>query len=131
MKLFDPWNQFKKMLHEKVPASELYFDMREVWWCSFGVNIGVEVDGKGQFFERPIVILKKFNADSFLGIPLSSVPKKGKYYFSLGTIDNREAVAVLSQVRYLDRKRLTNKIAVVPENVFKQLQKAVKEVNFS
>jgi hypothetical protein len=31
-----------------------YAHERDVWWCSLGVNVGVEADGKHGNFERPV-----------------------------------------------------------------------------
>ena len=56
------------------------FHEREVWWCSLGANIGFEQDGGGEDFERPVVILKKFNLDACLIVPLTARPKKGIGY---------------------------------------------------
>jgi mRNA interferase MazF len=36
-----------------------------VYWCSFGENIGFEQNGKGEYFLRPVLILKKFNNNIF------------------------------------------------------------------
>lgn len=54
---FDNWTQIKKGLdtEHKIP----FFNEREIWWCSLGVNIGYEIYGKGYVFSRPVLILKK------------------------------------------------------------------------
>lgn len=44
----------------------------EIRWCRLGMNIGSETQGKGSYFERPVLILKKFSRDVFLGIPVTS-----------------------------------------------------------
>jgi mRNA-degrading endonuclease toxin of MazEF toxin-antitoxin module len=54
----------------------------------------------------------------------------GKYYFSIGKIDERDAVAVLSQVRFIDRRRLANKICTLDEDVFRTLSTAVVSASF-
>jgi hypothetical protein len=62
MKDFDKWNSVKKIYSKKERTeTEVYFKEREIWWCSAGINIGDEQNGKNFFFERPIIILKKFN----------------------------------------------------------------------
>ncbi len=40
-----------------------------------GVNIGVEADGKGEDYSRPIIIIKGFNKQSFIGIALTGKKK--------------------------------------------------------
>ncbi|MHB1769833.1 MAG: type II toxin-antitoxin system PemK/MazF family toxin [Minisyncoccota bacterium] len=107
------------------------FHEREVWWCALGVNIGFEQDGGQEDFERPVVVLKKFNLDACLIVPLTGRQKEGKYYFPVGRIEDREAVAVLSQVRFIDRKRLENKICTLKEDVFRSLVQSVIRASFS
>ena len=79
---------------------------------------------------RPVVILSKFNLDACLVVPLTAKLKKGKYYFSVGDVSGRDAVAVLSQIRFVDRKRLAVKIATMDQNTFDALTKAVVKASF-
>ena len=99
IKDFDQWNAKKKLFDKKQLSKKLYFHEREIWWCSVGVNIGVEMDGKNHDFERPILIVKKFNGMMFWGVPLTSKPKKHPYSFE---IKHRKGVsfANLSQSGY-------------------------------
>ena len=55
MKDFDSWNKEKKGL-ENVGHDILSFHEREIWWCSIGINLGDEQDGKNELFERPVLI---------------------------------------------------------------------------
>lgn len=68
--LFDEWNIQKQEinLREKL----VLFREREIWWCSIGKNIGAEQDGKNEFFERPVLVCKKYNNEQFFGFPLTS-----------------------------------------------------------
>jgi mRNA interferase MazF len=125
---FDRWNAKKKTINGAVGAA--LFHEREVWWCVLGANVGFEQDGGKGDFSRPVVILKKFNLDACLIVPLTARPKKGKYYLPIGKIEQRDAVAVLSQVRFIDRKRLTNKICTLDEDVYRRLATAVVSASF-
>jgi hypothetical protein len=58
---FDGWIKKKKSLHESSKEKAAYFYEREIWWCSIGINIGFEQDGKNEHFERPVLVLRKFN----------------------------------------------------------------------
>ncbi len=60
-KEFDLWNSKKKLFNGKPLSKHFYFHEREVWWCGIGINIGVEIDGKNSDFERPVLVVKKFN----------------------------------------------------------------------
>ena len=125
---FQNWHRIKKELHE-TDKSKLFFNEREVWWCHLGVNIGYEQDGRGNDYQRPVVILKQFNLDVCVVVPLTTTDKTGKFYFPIGLIDGREAKAVLSQIRLIDRKRLTNKIDVIDEVLFKKLVQETARVS--
>lgn len=103
---------------------------REIWWCSTGVNIGNELDGKGERCDRPVLVIRRFNMETFFGVCLVGHERTGKYYFSVGKVEERNAVANLSQARLFDSKRLIRKIATLDEPTFKGLQKALSEVLF-
>ena len=125
---FQKGHNLKKQLHEHQGTA--LFHEREVWWCSLGANIGFEQDGGGNDFTRPVVIIKKFNLEACLVVPLTARPKEGKYYFPVGEVEGRQAVAVLSQVRFLDRRRLSNKISTLDDSIFHKLIQAVILASF-
>ncbi len=129
MKDFLGWFTLKKITHET--RGSALFHEREVWWCMLGANVGYEIDGTGSGFARPIVIVKKFNLDTCLVVPLTGRVKKGKYYLPLGMVEDREASAVLSQIRLVDRKRLTKKIETLSKPVFRKLLEAIVKINFT
>ena len=66
-KKFDPWNDEKKSL-EKRPVLRVHEG--EIWWCSLGVNVGDEQDGKNDLFERPVLIVRKFNNSIVWAVPM-------------------------------------------------------------
>jgi mRNA interferase MazF len=92
---FDSWNAKKSDLNNRQDIP--FFHEREIWFCHVGVNIGVEVDGVGINFLRPVVIIKKINNTAFIAIPLTRTPRQGKFYFPM-TDDPGDSFAVLSQV---------------------------------
>lgn len=120
---FANWHYKKKEIHEngEIP----YFYDREVWWCSLGVNIGFEQDGKNDNFERPILVLKKFNKYILWAIPLTSKIKSGKYYYQFELGEN-SSVAILSQVRLISSKRLLRKLGMISENNFEKIKNSIK-----
>lgn len=125
---FAKWGIEKEVLHET--ESRVLFHEREVWWCSLGINIGYEQDGNSESFTRPVVILTKFNLDACLVVPLTAKPKKGKFYFPVGDVSGRDAVAILSQIRFVDRKRLVVKIGTMNHATFNKLSGAIVEQCF-
>jgi len=108
-----------------------FFHEREIWFSSLGENVGFEQDGSGENFMRPIIILKKFNNEVVWVLPLTRTDKTGRYYFKIsltaddGKVDDRPSVAILSQIRLVDAKRLQYKIGDVKEFEFLKLKEAL------
>ena len=108
MKDFDSWNDKKKVIHD-IHEGKLYH-MRELWWCSLGINIGSEQDGTGDNYERPILILRGLSRKTCMIIPLTSSPEIHKMRVPIGNVDGKKASALLSQIKVIDTKRLINKL---------------------
>ncbi|KKR45587.1 MAG: hypothetical protein A3G47_03360 [Candidatus Zambryskibacteria bacterium RIFCSPLOWO2_12_FULL_39_45] len=129
---FDKWNTEKKTVDAKVVNRELFFYAREIWWCSAGLNIGVEVNGKHENFERPMLIVKKFNADMVWALPLTTQGQNNKYYYKLDHEDMKSWV-ILSQIKTISTKRFLRKVGSISLSDFKEvilrLQKFLKIEN--
>ncbi len=126
---FDTWNSQKKAIHKQ--QAPLFYHQREIWWCSLGLNVGFEMDGTGERFDRPVLVLKGFNKNTFLGVALTGRKKEGKYYFLLGEIEGRAATVVLSQLRLIDTKRLIRKMSTLDQETFTGLQQALQKLLFA
>ena len=122
---FDNWNKKKKELNNNTFND--YVHTREVWWCSLGINIGFEQDGKNMFFERPVLIIRKFSKDVVLIIPLSTKIKQNIYSFNF-THENNMFSALLSQVRLISTKRLNRKIYRMDSPLFNQIHKTLRKL---
>lgn len=120
---FQKWHKIKTALDNT--ATRIFFHEREVWWCSIGMNVGFEQDGRGERFARPILIFKKFNNEVFWAIPLSTKIKKGKFYVAIDLKNGIPRVAIISQLRLIDAKRLLDKIGVISQDNYNLIQKAV------
>ncbi len=122
---FRKWSELKQKINERKNLPT--FKQREVWWCSLGVNIGCEEDGKNELFNRPILVIKKFNNSLLLAIPLSTKIKNSKYYHPIH-LSGKDGSALLSQIRVLESKRLTHKIGTIANEQFEKVRKSVKEM---
>ena len=100
------------------------FHSREVWWCSIGLNVGFEQDGKGKNFSRPVLIIRGFSKEVFLCIPLTTKLKEGKYYHAIDLGEGVLRRVILSQIRLLDSKRLQETITTIGEGEFNEIKKA-------
>ena len=120
---FDKWNILKK----KVDAGfvDFYVQTREIWWCSIGLNVGSEQNGHGENFERPVLIVKKYNSHSFLCLPLTTKEKIGSYFYRISITSS---FVILSQARALDKKRLTRLVGRVPRQEFHDIVRNYKRL---
>ncbi len=121
---FDRWNELKKDLH--IRDEKILFHEREVWWCALGVNIGFEEDGKNENFERPVLIVRKFNQYVLWVLPLTRSHKTGDYYYRVEQGDEDDSVVILSQIRLISSKRLLRKMRMIKENEFNDIKNKVK-----
>ena len=116
-KRFDEWNAVAKTLHDKSPVVE--YHEREIWWCSIGENIGSEINGKGESFLRPVLIVRKYG-NLFFGIPLSSQHHTGMWYAQFEHKQKYQC-ALLSQSSTFSSNRLQRKIGRLSVNIFIQV----------
>ena len=119
---FNTWNALKKHIHEKRFLA--FVHAREVWWCSLGLNVGAEQDGKHAAFERPVLILRKFNRESVLIAPITSQRKRTPYHVRF-TDDGNEYAVIISQVRLISTRRLRRRIFRMPEDAFGEVLSAL------
>lgn len=122
---FQRWH--KKKTHIENDRPRVFFKEREIWLCYIGENIGFEQDGRGEEFLRPVIIIKKFNNEVLLAVPLTKVEKKNKYYFSFA-LNKKTSVAILSQMRLIDAKRLKYKMGDMKIDDFKELKNKIRQL---
>jgi UDP-N-acetyl-D-glucosamine dehydrogenase len=115
LSIYDNWNEEKKSLAQKSVSPDLFFYEREVWWCTLGKNIGREQDGKGTQFRRPVLILKKFGAFGFFGIPLTTQKKNGNWFHPLESNleKGKNSWLILLQGRFFSSNRLSSKLGMI------------------
>ncbi|MEZ4614427.1 MAG: type II toxin-antitoxin system PemK/MazF family toxin [Caldilineaceae bacterium] len=125
---FEGWHQLKAEMdaHENVPT----FKNREIWWCSIGVNVGHEIDGKSRYYNRPILVIRKFNTRLFWGVPLTTRTKENPYYLPIDFTGSeqlhRSQCVMLSHLRLYDSKRLHDKMGRLPHEQFERVRKALR-----
>ena len=118
------WHNAKSKLNN-VEGTALFHE-REIWWCTLGVNIGYEQDGTNELFERPILIVKKFNRDVLWTLPLTRTDKKNRYYFPI-TIGEKNSAVILSQLRLISSKRLQRRMHKLSREQFKKIVAGVQQ----
>jgi mRNA interferase MazF len=122
LKDFESWNKEKQKLEKK--ERKLYIKEREVWWCSLGINLGSEIDGKNGLYERPVLVLKILSKGTFLTLPLTTKGKDDRNYIGVKT-SKITSFAVLSQVRVVSIKRFSRKVDTIPKETFINIYKTL------
>jgi len=123
---FKKWHD-KKSLVDEIEVRP-FFHEREIWYCTMGANVGFEQDGNGEGFLRPAIIFRKFNSEIFWAIPLTRTQKETKYYFQFIFQDDTPSVAILSQMKLMDARRLDHKIGDISKDDFGKLTKKFKDI---
>lgn len=103
MKDFENWHELKQRLDGK--GKLVPYKKRQIWWTSLGVNIGHEIDGKHQSFERPVLVIKKINASSAFVVPLTSTIREGDSRLVSFEINGKKSSAAIAEARKIDVRR--------------------------
>lgn len=117
--IFDNWNLLKKKLNSKNKFPSILEG--EVWWCSLGKNVGVEINGKNTNFTRPILIVKKLSSVGFIGVPLTSQIKSGSWYKKFNFL-GKISSAALCQVKTISVLRLQSKMGEITDLELKKIK---------
>ncbi len=112
-KQFNEWNQVK----QRVNKNKLRTTIRvgEVRWIIFGVNIGSEIDGKGDEFIRPGLILHVIGNELALVVPMTSKQKTLPGYFSF-PLKNRLGSLCLHQLKVISQNRILRRIEHISDS---------------
>jgi mRNA interferase MazF len=125
-KKFFEWIRLKEEIHN-LGAIPPLLQEGEIWWCSFGENVGVEINGKNAPFSRPVFIYKKLSRQGFMGIPLTSQPKSGSWYVNFD-FRNKAQTACLSQARTMSTSRLLSRMGRLDDRDAEKIKIGFKEL---
>ena len=112
------WYRTKAQLERS--GNLVNYRSKEIWWCSIGVNLGHEEDGKNSGFERPVLVIKKYSKYLFLGLPMTSSLKEGKFYYSVD-VNHTPRSVILSQGRTMSAFRLRRRVYKLNDNIFDEI----------
>jgi len=114
----------KKEINNK--ETNIFCNSREIWWCSIGLNIGSEEDGKNELFERPVLIIKVFNRDILRVVPLTSKYKNDKNHIQI-KYNDRVGSIIISQIKTISSKRLSRKLCRLDKKQFEDVVLGIKD----
>ncbi len=120
---YEKWHRVKRKLDER--KGLVFAHAREIWWCSLGVNVGSEIDGKNENFERPVLVLRVYNRDTMLVVPLTTKHKTDMFHLQI-TADKKTVYAALTQLRVVSSRRLLRKIDVLQSESFNLLKATIQ-----
>lgn len=122
---FDKWNSKKKEIENL--SVKFLFKTGDIWWCSVGLNIKAESCGKGENYQRPVLILRKLSGGSFIGIPLSTQKKEGTWFCEI-TVHGEKRYALLYQIRMFSSNRFQRRLASLDDADFKKVKEKLEEL---
>ncbi len=130
---FDAWNKLKKIFEKE--ERKFFAHPREIWWCSLGLNLGAEIDGKNDSFERPVLVITVYNKESMLVLPITSREKDDKFHYKIfvkikdiktGEYIEKSVWIKLTQAKVISNKRLLRKIDLISIEDFTKLMVTFK-----
>ncbi len=132
---FDKWNHLKKLLNRE--NKTIFVHPREIWWCSLGLNLGAEIDGKNDTFERPVLVLHVYSRETMLVLPITTKEKNDLFHYKilikrldlkkLDYLESNKTVWIkLTQAKVISNKRLLRKIDMISTDEFINIVEAFK-----
>lgn len=118
------WTPLKIKTHNRGKIKT--FSEGWVWWCIFGENVGTEINGKGDYFLRPVLIFKKTGKLGFIGIPLTTQAREGYGYVKF-MFKDKEVYAILSQIKTFSVFRLLRKKGQIDDSDMLLIREQFKE----
>jgi mRNA interferase MazF len=122
---FINWTKLKVRLH--VSEKVIFTKEKEIWWACLGQNIGVEINGKNQSFERPVLVIKSYNKNATLILPISSKVSTGKFHILFTNHNGEQNIVNLSQLKVISNKRFIRKIGKMNDADYIRIKKELKE----
>ncbi len=131
MKDFDNWNRSKKKIDSRRYESEEVENIFEgdVFWAYLGLNIGKEIDGKSEYFSRPVYIYKKINKINFLAIPLTTSENyKDDWHLEIELENGKKSSLCFNQIKVIDFKRIKKLICSLDNDLVTKIQNRLDEL---
>src|SRR3989344_2521308 len=126
IKNFKQWNIEKEQLNHRELPLDFFFLEREIWGAAIGINIGREMDGKNDNYERPILVIKKINEELLWAMPITSTQKNEGGFCSIIYKDKPYTLAI-QQMRTLSSNRLLRMIARISETDFVKILENISQ----
>ena len=129
IKDFDSWCLEKKIIDSR----DLHFCRTRNLVVFNWHQCRVESDGKHELFERPVLVVRKFNRRLFWGVPLTTSTKARPHIVNLSFRGRRDKVPkerrfVLQQMRSFDALRLNRRMGKLSQSHFDLIKTGLKDI---
>lgn len=101
------------------------FEEGQLWWCSWGLNVGREQNGKNRYFDRPVLIVRKFGLQNLWAVPITSGVRNSDFFFPI-ELNGQPSSLILTQLRSLSNLRLLRKIGILEKAKLDQVRNRIK-----
>ncbi len=124
IKNHDAWNESKK----RFDSDDRKISIRagEIRWAAIGVNVGSEIDGKGDSFTRPVLVVHVIGSFLALVIPLTTKVKEtaGHYQFEWKGVTN---ALCIHQMRIVSQKRVLSRKGKISPSRLREIKTLIKD----
>jgi mRNA interferase MazF len=103
---------------------KVFYHDRDIVWIKCGLNVGIETDGKGEFYLRPALILKKLNRRHYIVLFCTTTEKEGRFYFKIESHHPNllKTKVILTQIKTIDKSRILERLVTLPEGEFQKIK---------
>lgn len=91
-----------------------------------GINIGSEIDGKGDSYTRPVLIIHVIGPLLALVIPLTTKDKKVPGYYNFN-FQGKVMTLCINHIKIISSKRLLRRKGKIPKDKLIEIKKLVKD----
>ena len=120
---FDKWNNVKKQIH--ADKRKVSIRAGEIRWISCGVNVGSEIDGKGESFTRPALVVHVVGSVLALVVPLSTKTKDVAGYVPF-VFQGKQVSVCVHQMRIVSQRRILTRKGRISDKRLKEVKKEIK-----
>jgi mRNA-degrading endonuclease toxin of MazEF toxin-antitoxin module len=99
----------------------------DIWWSHVGVNLGSEICGKNQPYERPVLVLHAFTNTLLLIAPLTTKNKNTNNHVKI-IFRKTTSFAMLEHVKTISTKRLSRRMGRLDKDIFRKVCVKYKEI---
>lgn len=123
-KEFERWNIVKQKINNKKKV-KVNIRSGDIRWIIFGVNVGSEIDGKGESFLRPALVVNVSGKNTALVIPMSTKIKDIPGYLSFEWKGQVVSLCI-SQMKVISQKRILHRLGRIADTKLPILKGAIR-----